>query len=419
LGVRVLDLERDIEMLVRLRDADAEIVFSAEGEFWNESGPTQRTADAFRRYGLDLKALNPEEAAKRVRASAIRDQLILALDTWANDARVADLADDDPWRRRLRTAKARQDREALKAMAQEEEALTRPPDQLLQLLNALAHDEWPTSEKLLSRAQPKHPNYYPFNTILGWGLLAKKQPPDPAAAARFCQAALAIQPRCPTDWYNLAKALEAQGDPAGAAEALRKVTELKPGEPESYFRLIIVLDKQGLSQEAERVASFVLDLAPEGARQQYLFAWHVVISRRLRARASRLAVSMAKQAVEQEPRNGIYWFALGAAQYHAGDWRAAAAALHQSMELRAGGDSYNWFFLAMTHWKMGQNGQALHWYEKATQWMEKSKLSDVDDLRQFRLPQFRAEAAELLGIPELPQKRDGPSGPEGKPQSKP
>jgi serine/threonine-protein kinase len=415
---RALHRERDIEMLVRLRDADSEIALAAEGEPWNVSGPTQRTAEAFRWYGLDLRALNPEEAARRVRVSSIRDQLILALDTWANDVSVADLADDDPWRRRLRAAKARQDQQALKVMTLEEETLARPPDEVLILANALSPDDWPTEEKLLLRAQRKHPGYFPFNNLLGWGLFAKKQPPDPSAAARFNQAAIAIQPRSPTVWFNLGKALEALDDFAGAAEAYRKVTELKPGEPENYFRLIIVLDKQGLSQEAERVASFVLDLAPKVARQQYLFAWHVVISRRLRTRASRLAVRMAKQAIEQEPGNGIYWFALGAAQYHAGDWRAATAAQHQSMELRAGGDSYNWLFLAMAHWKMDEKGQACHWYDEATQWMEKSKLSDIDDLRQARLRQFRAEAAELLGIPEPPQKRDGRTSQEGKPQFK-
>ena len=65
-------------------------------------------AAAFRQYGLDLAALAPEEAAARIRESAIREHLLAALDEWTFKATspsgrerllaVARLADDDPWR---------------------------------------------------------------------------------------------------------------------------------------------------------------------------------------------------------------------------------------------------------------------------------------------------------------------------------
>jgi serine/threonine-protein kinase len=399
-------LERDLEMLVRLREADGEIIFAADGVPLHP-GAAQRTMEAFRWYGVDLNELGPEEAARRVRASAIRDQLILGLDTWANNTRVADLADDDPWRRRLRAAIARKDRQALKAMAREEEALTRPPDQLGLLIIAMAHDEWPTTEELLFRAQPKHPDYFGFYSMLGWGLNAKKQPPDPAGSARFNQAAIALQPRTPNVWWNLGKALEDQDQLAGAAEAYRKVIELTPGDHRFNVDLVRVLYKQGLPQEAERVISQALALAPEDARLQNNLAWNIVLTCRLRVDAARLAVRMAKQAVEKEPQNAAWWNTLGAAQYRAGDWKAAAAAHHRSMELRAGGDSYDWFFLAMAHWRMGDKQLSRDWYERAVQWMDKNKPFDLE------LRQFRAEAADLLGLPQPGQKRPGPVNPDG------
>ena len=68
-----------------------------------------------------------------------------------------------------------------------------------------------------------------------------------------------------------------------------------------------------------------------------------------------------------------------------------------SSELRKGGDSADWFFLAMARWRQGDKEQARLWYDRAVQWMEKNQPQDKE------LPRFRAEAAALLGIepPEL------------------
>ena len=51
-------------------------------------------------------------------------------------------------------------------------------------------------------------------------------------------------------------------------------------------------------------------------------------------------------------------------------------ALKQSIGLRAGGDSNDWFFLAMACWKRGQQGQAQTWLDQAEQWMEKNRPHD-------------------------------------------
>ena len=64
------------------------------------------------------------------------------------------------------------------------------------------------------------------------------------------------------------------------------------------------------------------------------------------------------------------------------------------MELRKGGDSFDWLFLAMAHWQMGEKEQAGKWYDQAVQWMEKNKPQD-EELRRFR-----TEAAELLQLAE-------------------
>ena len=106
------------------------------------------------------------------------------------------------------------------------------------------------------------------------------------------------------------------------------------------------------------------------------------------------AVELAKKAVELEPKEGTYWNTLGVAHYRAGDWKAAIEALTKSMELRNGGDSFDWFFLAMAHWQLGDKPQARSWYDKAVAWMEKNQPKNEELIR------FRAEAAALLGVNE-------------------
>ena len=42
------------------------------------------------------------------------------------------------------------------------------------------------------------------------------------------------------------------------------------------------------------------------------------------------------------------------------------------MALGQGGTSFDWFFLAMAHWQLGNHDQARAWYEKSVAWMEKN-----------------------------------------------
>jgi tetratricopeptide (TPR) repeat protein len=78
----------------------------------------------------------------------------------------------------------------------------------------------------------------------------------------------------------------------------------------------------------------------------------------------------------------------------AGDWKAALAAFDQSLTLRDGGDAFDWFFLAMAHWQLGDKEAARTWYAKALQWTEQNdKANEV-------LQRFRTEAAQRLELEE-------------------
>lgn len=102
------------------------------------------------------------------------------------------------------------------------------------------------------------------------------------------------------------------------------------------------------------------------------------------------AVTFAKEAVALAPKGGDCWRALGVAHYRAGNWKAAVAALTRAMELRSGGNSAEWFFLAMAHWQSGDKQQGRAWYDRAVHWMDENRP------RNETLRLLRAEATDLL-----------------------
>lgn len=82
---------------------------------------------------------------------------------------------------------------------------------------------------------------------------------------------------------------------------------------------------------------------------------------------------------------------LGRARFRTDDWQGSITALEKSVALgKDGGDSFQWFFLAMAHWQLGDKASARKWYVQAVDWMGKNAPNDKYPLR------FRAEADELM-----------------------
>jgi tetratricopeptide (TPR) repeat protein len=104
------------------------------------------------------------------------------------------------------------------------------------------------------------------------------------------------------------------------------------------------------------------------------------------------ALELATGATKASPNRGDFWITLGAARYRAGDLKGSLQALDRSMRLRKGGNSSDWFFVAMAHARLGNKEQARKWYDQAVDWMEKNRPPDGE------LRRFRREAAILLGV---------------------
>ena len=80
-------------------------------------------------------------------------------------------------------------------------------------------------------------------------------------------------------------------------------------------------------------------------------------------------MTLAREAVAKQPVRDT-WNTLGVALYRGRDWKGAIEALGKSMELGRGGNCFDWFFLAMAHWRLGQRDEARTWYDKAVAGME-------------------------------------------------
>jgi cytochrome c-type biogenesis protein CcmH/NrfG len=140
-------------------------------------------------------------------------------------------------------------------------------------------------------------------------------------------------------------------------------------------------------------------LEPNDPRGPNDLAWLLTLSKVVGVRDPARAVELARRSVELDPHNGNGWTTLGMAHYYAGDYQDAAAALKKAAALHSGGPGaiagYQWFFLAMAHWKLGNREEGRRWYDTARTWME-TNYPGHKDLRRFR-----AEAA-LLGLDDKP-----------------
>jgi tetratricopeptide (TPR) repeat protein len=123
-----------------------------------------------------------------------------------------------------------------------------------------------------------------------------------------------------------------------------------------------------------------------------LLAWTMVLNHSNAA----WGLDLAQTAVRLVPDDGDFCSVLGIAYYRAGRWQEAILELEKAMELAGGGDSEEWYFLAMAYWQLGNKGEARRWYAKAAEWQDKN---DPDNY-EFRT--FRTEAAILLNVDDYP-----------------
>ena len=171
-----------------------------------------------------------------------------------------------------------------------------------------------------------------------------------------------------------------------------KVVELDAKNVDALFARAAV--HADLHQYDKSLADYAkaAELEPKNFTALNNLAWLLATCPEAKLRDPGRAVALAAKAAELSPKEGNFWNTLGAARYSAGDWKEAVAALEKSTALRNGGDSSDWYFLAMARWQLGDKEDARRWYDKAVRWQEKNQPGNEE------LTRFRGEAEDLLKI---------------------
>jgi tetratricopeptide (TPR) repeat protein len=265
-------------------------------------------AEAFRAEGVDVLALEPDEAAARIRKRAVGVELADALDEWAGLTgkeaerkrlqEVAQKADPDPLRNKVREALSKKDVAALKELAAAKEALDQSPGLLVRLARGL-YGSGATAEAtaLLRGAQRRYPGDFWLNAELA--SLVVEQPGGPEDAVRFAAAAVALRPASPEAHLALAYALKARGKLDESIEETRQAIRLKPDLPGAFVVLGDAL--RGLRKLDEAAASYrkALEIDPPGDIRPLLGLGQIMAEKGKPDEAE----TLFRQAVRAQPRS--------------------------------------------------------------------------------------------------------------------
>jgi eukaryotic-like serine/threonine-protein kinase len=223
------------------------------------------------------------------------------------------------------------------------------------------------------------------------------------AAMGLVEDAVKLYPDSPHYRVGLAKALLDRADllkdpgrQGEAAEVRRRAIEVYAGvaadfpeDIQSRRRLGSLLMKSGRYAEAADQFRKALEYDPEDPQTNNDLAWALAATE-CDPRDAAEAVRVAEKAVAARTANGNYWNTLGAAHYRNGDAKAAVSALDKAMDLKSGGNGFDWFFLAMALHRLDDRKRAREWFERAVDWMAERRPKD-DELRRIH-----AEAENTL-----------------------
>jgi serine/threonine-protein kinase len=267
---RVQQIRDDLTLVDSLDRIRLHAATHVNGKF-DFASADRHYAALFRERGLAADGEAPGAVADRIRGSAVRAQLVAALDDWAlaaaDSARrkwlleVARRADPGAWGDRFRDPAVWRNRAALEQLAKEANVVELSP-QLLTALGVALQNSGADAVPLWRAAQARHPADFWLNFHLGNALARSKA----EEAVGYYRASLAVRPGTSAVHVNLGSALQAQGRLDEAIRAYRQALALDPMLTQAHNNLGNALFSTGRLDDAIQAYRRAIALDPKDAR---------------------------------------------------------------------------------------------------------------------------------------------------------
>jgi tetratricopeptide (TPR) repeat protein/tRNA A-37 threonylcarbamoyl transferase component Bud32 len=342
---------RDRRLLERIGQIHARV-----GDTLDRREAERDYATAFREAGIDADKLPPAEAGAQIAVRPGARELTAALAQWIFERQnlippdhegalrllaVANAADPDQLRIRLREAIVRGDADTLRQLADSVDPLSLPVETVQRLAEALkrvARDS-DRASRLLRPVQRRHPGNFWINWDLATTLSAKG-PLGAEEAVSFFTAAVAIRPESVFARTTLGRHLGGLGRREEATAQFQEALRIAPDSPSLRFEFASVLAEWGQGDrafaefaEVVRRSPHTVDLPAE------------LLEKLRRAGQGDKIIRELRAVTRRTPDDATAHFALGHALDSQGPLDEAIAEYRESMRLRP--EAYVSYLLGM------------------------------------------------------------------------
>jgi tetratricopeptide (TPR) repeat protein len=300
---------RDLDEIRMKRSAwKAEI--GGTGRFDTAKAP-EAYRKAFAARGLNVVA-DPTDSAARIRASAVREDLVAALDDWAvllnedeaeQRAKVlttANLADPDSGMSPFRDPTVWKDQSRIRTLTRSVSPAGMTPAGIVAVAEIMKARNLDAT-RFLGLAITLYPRDFLVSFTLG-----QSTPPDSREAAAAFRAARAIRPDNVVTLYNLGNALQRSGDLPGAIAAFRNAVDIAPNFSEGHNNLGGAYHASGDVAAATTCFREAIKQDPQHAASHYNLG--IVLHEKGDLDG---AVASWKEAIRWEPRLALAHYNLG------------------------------------------------------------------------------------------------------------